>query len=194
MYASLRLTATRASAVDALREENAAVVAQVLGVVGFALLTALGAQVKVFLWEVPVTLQTLAMYGSGLYLGWRNGMLSQLLYLALGLLLPVYAGDTFGPAYLFAAPSAGYLLALPLAAAVVGLLSRNWKSPLGGVLCLLAGSAVLFTIGVTWLHYAAGHSTWFESIDKGWLRFVTFDLLKIGLVAVLYAGSRRIRS
>src|SRR5690625_7373519 len=99
------------------------------------------------------------MYGSGLYLGWRNGMLSQLLYLALGLLLPVYAGDTFGPAYLFAAPSAGYLLALPLAAAVVGLLSRNWKSPLGGVLCLLQGECMVYWIECTIVQFVGERNT-----------------------------------
>ena len=165
---------------------------QVLSVIGFALLTALGAQIKVFIWEVPVTLQTLAMYGSGMYLGWRNGMLSQLLYLSLGMFLPVYAGETFGFAYLFAAPSAGYLLALPLAAAAVGLLSRRWNAFPGSILSLLAGSAIVFAIGVTWLHFAAGHATWLESIDKGWLRFVSFDLIKIALVAAVYSGTRRL--
>lgn len=191
MNTAIRLQAGSFSAIDSIREERATVAVQVLSVIGFALLTALGAQMKVFIWEVPVTMQTVAMYGSGLFLGWRNGMLSQLLYLGLGLFLPVYAGDTFGPAYLFAAPSAGYLFALPIAAGVVGLLSKRWNNGWGIALCLLAGSAVVFTIGVTWLHYAAGHATWLESIDKGWLRFVTFDLLKIALVGSIYAGSRR---
>lgn len=191
MYTAPRLQAASLSTVDLIREERATVAIQVLSVIGFALLTVLGAQIKIFLWEVPVTLQTVAMYGSGMYLGWRNGMLSQLLYIALGMFLPVYAGDAFGFAYLFAAPSAGYLLAFPLAAAAVGLLSRRWNSLSGSLLCLLAGSAIVFTIGVTWLHFAAGHASWLESIDKGWLRFVTFDLLKIGLVAAVYSGTRR---
>lgn len=186
-----RLQAATLSAVDLIREERATAAVQVLGIVVFALLTALGAQVKVFLWEVPVTLQTLAMYGSGMYLGWRNGMLSQLLYLSLGMFFPVFAGDTFGFAYLFAAPSAGYLIALPFAAAAVGLLSRRWNAFPGTLLCLLAGSAIVFSIGVTWLHFAAGHATWLESIDKGWLRFVSFDLIKIALVAAVYSGTRR---
>lgn len=191
MYSAPRLQAASLSTVDLIREERATVAVQVLSVIGFALLTVLGAQIKIFLWEVPVTLQTLAMYGSGLYLGWRNGMISQMLYIGLGMFLPVYAGDTYGPAYLFAAPSAGYLLAFPLAAAAVGLLSRRWNTLSGSILCLLVGSAVVFTIGVTWLHFAAGHGSWLESIDKGWLRFVSFDLLKIALVAAVYSGTRR---
>jgi len=187
----LTLRSPRTATIDGLRQERASALVQVLGIAGFALLTALGAQVRLYLWEVPFTLQTLAVYGSGLYLGWRNGMLAQLLYLTLGLFLPVYAGDTFGPAYLFGAISAGYLLAYPFSAALVGLLSKRWNALAGSTLSMIAGSLVLFTCGVLWLHFAAGHTTWFESIDKGWLRFVPVDLAKILFVGLLYSGTRR---
>ena len=189
----LKLHSPFTAAIDGLRQERASALVQVLGIVGFALLTALGAQVRLYLWEVPFTLQTLAVYGSGLYLGWRNGALAQLLYLALGLVFPVYAGDTFGPAYLFGAITAGYLLAYPLSAALVGLLSKRWNALSGSVLSLIAGSVVLFALGVTWYHYAAGHATWFESIEKGWLRFIPVDLAKILFVALLYTGTRYVR-
>lgn len=177
--------------VDTLREERASVAAQVLGVIGFAVLTALGAQVRLYVWEVPFTLQTLAVYGSGLYLGWRNGMLAQILYLMLGLFIPVYAGDGHGMSYLLGAVSAGYLLGYPLSAAVVGLLSRRWNSLTGSTLSMVMGSIVLFSCGVVWLHYAAGHATWFESLDKGWLRFIPVDIAKMLMVSILYTGSRR---
>ena len=190
MESILGLRTTRVSTIDDLRSGSASVGIQVAGIVGFALLTALGAQFRLYLWEVPFTLQTFAVYGSGLYLGWRNGLLAQGLYLLLGLFLPVYAGDTFGPAYLFGAVSAGYLLAYPLAAALVGWVSRRFNGLTGSVLSMLAGSLVLFSLGVTWLHYAADHVTWFESIDKGWLRFAPVDLAKILAIALLYQGSR----
>lgn len=178
-------------AVDGLRQERASIAIQVLGVIGFALLTAAGAQVRVYLWEVPFTLQTLAVYSSGLYLGWRNGMLAQLLYLVLGLFWPVYAGDGFGPAYLFGAVSAGYLFALPVTAAVIGFLSKRWNSLYGSTVTMMLGSLILFTCGVTWLHYAGDHVTWFESIEKGWLRFIPVDLAKILLVGLVYTGTRK---
>ena len=180
------------SSVDAIREERASALVQVLGIVGFALLTAFGAQVRLYVWEVPFTLQTLAVYGSGLYLGWRNGLLAQLLYLTLGLFLPVYAGDGHGFAYLLGAVSAGYLLGYPLSAAVIGLLSRRWNSLTGSLISMIAGSLVLFTCGVVVLHFAAGHATWFESLDKGWLRFIPVDIAKMLLVSILYTGSRRL--
>ncbi len=193
MQVTPRLYASRPAAIDVLRASDSSVAIQVLSVVGFALLTALGAQVRIYVWEVPFTLQTLAIYGSGLYLGWRNGMLSQLLYLALGMFLPVYAGDSFGPAYLFGAVSAGYLLGAPFAAFAVGALSSRWNGSLGSVLSMMAGSLVLFTLGVSWLHFAAGHTTWLESIDKGWFRFIPVDLAKILLIGMIYTGSRSFR-
>ncbi|WP_022834909.1 biotin transporter BioY [Salisaeta longa] len=188
----LSLRSTRASWIDGLREEQAAAALQVLGIAGFALLTALGAQfsARVYLWEVPITLQTLAVYGSGLFLGARNGLLAQLLYLSLGLFVPVYAGDGTGVAYFAGAASAGYLLAYPFAAAVVGFLSKRWKTLAGSTVAMLAGSALLFTVGVSWLHYAADHASWWTSIDRGWLRFVVIDLAKIIAVAVVYSGVR----
>ena len=191
MSTLLTLHSSRLATVDALRQEQASATVQVLGIVGFALLTALGAQVRLYLWEVPITMQTLFVYSSGLYLGWRNGMLAMLLYLALGLVFPVYAGDGFGPAYLFGAVSAGYLLGMPLSAAVIGRLSRRWNALTGSLLSILAGSLALFTVGVVWLHFAAEHTSWIESIDKGWLRFVLFDMAKILFVGLVYSGTRR---
>jgi biotin transport system substrate-specific component len=58
---------------------------------------------------------------------------------------------------------------------------------------MIGGSLILFTLGVSWLHFAAGHTTWFESIDKGWLRFIPVDLAKIILVSMIYSGTRRLK-
>ncbi len=179
------------STVDALRSNRASTLVQVLGIVAFALLTVLGAKVRVYVWEVPITLQTLAVYGAGLFLGGRNGALSQLLYLGLGLALPVFAGSDFGPAYLLGA-TGGYLVALPLVAFVAGRLTRRFNTFAGSLLALAASSLVLFTVGVVWLHFAAGHATWFESLDKGFLRFAALDAAKVGIAALLYSGVRRL--
>ncbi|PQJ36088.1 biotin biosynthesis protein BioY [Salinibacter sp. 10B] len=186
------LRSSHAAFIDRLREENASLLLQVAGVVGFAFLTVLAAKIqfRVYLWEVPITLQTATVYASGLYLGTRNGFLAQLLYLALGLFMPVYAGDGYGTSYLFGAVSAGYLFSYPLAAAAIGALSKRWKSFSGSTFATLLGAAIIFTIGVVWLHYAAGHATWYESIDKGFLRFVLIDAVKVVGVGLLYSGTR----
>lgn len=193
MSTPFTLQSLRPAAVDALRGDRVSALTQLATIVLFALLTALGAQVRIYLWEVPITLQTIFVYGGGLCLGARNGFLSALLYLALGLVFPVYAGDGFGLGYLLTAVSAGYLLGMPLAALVAGRLSRRWNSMAGSLLSLMGGSLVLFTCGVVWLHFAADHATWMETLDKGFLRFVVFDAAKILCVAVLYQTVRRVR-
>ncbi len=189
---ALTLHSPRVASVDALRAANASWAVQVAGIVGFALLTALGSQVRLYLWEVPFTLQTLAVYGSGLFLGWRNGFLAQVLYLTLGLFLPVYAGDSFGPAYLFTAASAGYLLAFPIVAMTAGALSKTWNTLSGSIISMIVGSVIMFAIGVTWLHFAMGYESWLTSIERGWLRFIPVDIAKILLVGLVYSGLRRL--
>ncbi|WP_066297904.1 biotin transporter BioY [Arthrobacter luteolus] len=73
---------------------------------------------------VPITLQTLAVMLAGLILGPLRGAAAVGLYLVVGLAgLPVFSGFSGGLGVL-AGPSAGYLLSFPLAALVVGLISR----------------------------------------------------------------------
>jgi biotin transport system substrate-specific component len=190
------LRSASVSAVDRLRPEaGAEALTQVLGIVGFAGLAALGAQVEIRLplWEVPITLQTVAVYGAGMFLGARNGLLAMMLYVAAGLLLPVYSGGASGAAQLFGV-TGGYLLAMPLAAWASGAVTRRWNGPAGALIAGAAAAVLLFGAGVTWLHVAAGHESWWQSIDRGWLRFVVWDLTKVALVATVYSGARRLAS
>jgi len=153
----------------------------------FTFLTIVGAKLKVAVYEIPFTLQTLAVYSSGLFLGWRGGILSQLLYLALGIFLPVFAGDGAGWEYISGRASSGYLLAFPLVAGVVGCLSQRWPTFLGKLLAVECGSLLLFACGVSWLHVAVGHESWGESRQKGWLNLLPVDLLKVFFSAAIYA-------
>jgi len=179
--------------IESLTPERASTLIQILAITFFAIATALGAQARIYLWEVPITLQTVFVYSSGLMLGARNGLLSMLLYLFLGMFLPLYAGDGYGPVYLITAISAGYLLGMPLSAYVIGYLGRCKTTLFGSVMAVAAGSIVLFTCGVIWLHYAAAHTTWWYSIEVGWLRFIGFDAAKVLIVSLAYGGLRRWR-
>jgi biotin transport system substrate-specific component len=96
--------------------------ARAAGILAFAMLTALGAFVRVPLpfTPVPITLQTFFVLAAGIYLGSRDAALSQLGYLALGSVgLPVFAGGGAGVGH-FLGATGGYLVAFPLAAALVG--------------------------------------------------------------------------
>ncbi|HEX8299008.1 MAG TPA: biotin transporter BioY [Rubricoccaceae bacterium] len=190
---SVALTAARPAALDRLRAADLPLAAQAATIVAAAAITALLAQaeIKFYLWEVPLTLQTVAVYGSGLVLGRRNGFLAMGLYLLLGLALPVFSGGATGAAHL-AGATGGYLLAFPLVALVAGAVTERTRTLGRSAIALMAGSAVLFTCGVVVLHTALGDVTWLQAAEMGWLRFIPWDLAKIAAVAGAYAYGRRV--
>ncbi|WP_035745469.1 biotin transporter BioY [Haematomicrobium sanguinis] len=69
---------------------------------------------------VPITLQTFAVMTTALVLGGTRGGIAVVLYVVLGLIgLPVFSGFRGGIGVL-AGPSAGYIIAFPIAAFVIG--------------------------------------------------------------------------
>lgn len=136
---------------------------------------------------VPITLQTFAVLLAGAVLGPRLGPLAVLLHLAVGLVgLPVLAGAKGGLAVL-AGPSAGYLLAFPLAAFVTGMIVvalRRRGTALVAVVLLagIAGTLVIYAVGVPVMAWRAGMSL--EAAIAFNNIFVPFDLVKVALVAL----------
>lgn len=116
----------------------------------FTMLTVVGALFRLpfFGTPVPYTLQAVVAVIAGMMLGSADGALSQLVYLALGLLgLPVFASGG-GYAYIFQ-PTFGYLLSLPLAAFLAGGLVRNKTlSPLKLFLCAFFALLLIYAIGI----------------------------------------------
>lgn len=160
-------------------------VRRVAAVLGFAVLTAIGARIAVPLpgTPVPFTFEVVAVLAAGFLLGPKLGAASQLTYLAAGAAgLPVFAAGG-GLAYLLG-PTGGYLLAYPAAALVVGLVCHGrgigWQTT-----GLLAGVALIYLGGVAWLAPALGLG---PAIAVGAAPFVLVDLLKVLLV--LLAGRR----
>ncbi|GAA2116588.1 biotin transporter BioY [Kocuria atrinae] len=94
----------------------------------FAALTsvlALAPAIPVGALGVPITLQTLAVFLTGMILGGWRAFLAIVLYVVVGLLgVPIFAGFVGGPGVL-AGPSVGYLLSFPFAAALVGFLAHR---------------------------------------------------------------------
>lgn len=156
------------------------------GILGFAVLTALGARVAVPLpgTPVPFTFQVLAVLLAGYLLGPTAGAASQALYLAAGVAgLPVFAAGG-GAAYLLG-PTGGHLMAFPAAAAVVGLATSRrsglaWHA--GG---LAAGVATIYVGGTAWLGLVADHEA---ALAAGAAPFVLMDALKAGLALAIGRG------
>ena len=163
----------------------------------FAALTAAGALIRLPLWPVPVTMQTLAVLLSGVALGARAGSLSQLVYLLVGLMgLPVFSGGG-GPAYIMT-PSFGYLLGFILAPAVVGaILGKSEISALKAFIAALTGTAAIYAVGFPYLAFYLTVVTEKPdalrlAIQAGVLVFLPGDILKCLLLA-LVAPRLRIR-
>ena len=166
-------------------------------IVAGALLVALSANISIPVpgSPVPVTGQTFAVLLVGGALGYRRGLLAILLYLGLGLLLPVYAEHRSGVAVigtvaegrLVLGASGGYLLGFVLAGALVGRLAElGWDRHIGGALgAMLLGNLVIYVIGLPWL-MAATHKDVSWAVANGLTPFLIGDALKLLLAAGLF--------
>jgi biotin transport system substrate-specific component len=153
------------------------------GIVGFAVLTALGARVAVPLpgTPVPFTFQVLAVLLAGYLLGPTAGAASQALYLAAGAAgLPVFAAGG-GAAYLLG-PTGGYLMAFPLAAALVGVATTRRSGPAWHAAGLAAGVAAIYLGGAAWLGLVTDHEAAFAA---GVAPFLLADALKAALALAI---------
>ncbi len=155
----------------------------------FALLTAIGAKMRVFtpFTPVPFTLQTAFVLSAGMYLGRRWGVVSMCMYLLLGVTgIPVFAGDAAGLSY-FIGATGGYLLGFLVAPYITARVSREMRmSTAGCYLASLAGTLVILALGTVWLAVLMG-DVWM-AICVGFLPFVLWDACK-ALVPALLAKS-----
>jgi biotin transport system substrate-specific component len=152
----------------------------------FGALTAAGAWMIIPLPPVPITLQTLFMGLAAILLGGRLGALSQGIYILLGILgLPVFAGGKAGIGVLLG-PTGGYLVGFIVAAFVIGWLAERKKRAGFAwlVFSLLAGTAVVYLLGVLQLALAA-RLTLMKALTLGVLPFLIGDVFKILLTALL---------
>ncbi|AIF68612.1 biotin transporter BioY [Palaeococcus pacificus DY20341] len=150
----------------------------------FAALTAVGAQISIPIGEVPITLQVLFILLSGLILGSRLGFLSQIIYLLMGAIgLPVFAGFKGGFVYLYG-PTGGYLIAFPIAAFLVGLISEKKENITGYAIASLVGILAIYLLG--WFRLGLFMHDFGKAFKVGVAPFIVIDLLK-AVIAVVVA-------
>ena len=165
-------------------------------VVAGALLVAVAAQVAVPLpgTPVPITFQVPAVLLVGGLLGPRLGAASLVLYLAMGIGgLPVFA-PTGPPGFArLLGPTGGYLLAMPLAAGLTGLLvagGRSWGRVALGV---VVGAVVIHVGGVAQL--GALGLDMADAMRLGSLPFWASDVLKLTFAGLLiHKFGRRLKA
>lgn len=140
--------------------------------------------------SVPITAQSLGVILAGAVLGARRGFAALLLFLALVAVgLPLLAGGRGGLGVFFV-PSAGFLLAFPVAAFVVGWLTERGGAPYrlswGIVANLVGGIVVLYAAGIAGIAVIADISVQAAAVST-WI-FVPGDLVKVVLAAVIARG------
>jgi len=158
----------------------------------FALLTALGALMRVHLpgTPVPATLQTLFVLIAGGVGGVFVGLASQILYMALGFCgLPFFAGSAaFGTIAL--TPTLGYLVGFVLAAAFMGLAGRRKSSIWVWVLKGLAATAIIYVCGIAHLTIFTGGDISTAAL-MGAAPFIPWDVMKVIIAALVITGLNR---
>jgi biotin transport system substrate-specific component len=148
--------------------------------------------IEVPMYPVPMTMQTFAVTLIGALYGWRLGLATVLAWLAEAAIgFPVLAGGAGGLVH-FAGPTAGYLVAFPLAAVLVGWLAeRGWTGAgrvLFNVAAMLAGNAFILAFGGLWLAAMIGLD---DAITFGVLPFILGGALKAVLATVTVEVCRR---
>ena len=141
------------------------------------------AQLRVPMWPVPITGQTLGVLLVGASYGAVLGSSTLLIYLLIGALgLPLFTGAESGWAYMLGG-TGGYLLGFVLAAALVGYLAqRGWAQSFGGAaLAMLLGNVIIYIPGLLWLNRLA--PDWATTLQWGLTPFVVGDLIKLLIAA-----------
>lgn len=156
-----------------------------LSVLGATAILTASSWVAVPVGPVPMTMQTFAVTLIGALFGWRLGAATVVIWLAQAAAgLPVLAGGTGGIAPFFG-PTAGYLVAFPLAAALAGYLAeRGWtgrRSVLAFV-AALGGNALILALGGAWIASFAG---WEAALATGVTPFLLGAVLKSALAAAV---------
>lgn len=152
--------------------------------VGFALFTALSAQIVIPVpgSPVPITGQTFAVLLAGAALGSWAGAGSQLIYWAMGAAgLPFYSSATGGWEVATGA-TAGYLVGFIAAAWVIGALAERGQDRTvdSALPAFLAGNAIIYLFGIPWLMVSVpAIETITGALAVGFTPFVIGDFIKI---------------
>lgn len=157
-----------------------------------AALTAAGAFIALPIGPVPIVLQNLFVFLSGLLLGPRWGVASIGVYLLAGALgFPVFAGGVGGIGR-FAGPTGGYLLGFLPAVYVIGLVSNTSKNrTITDILAMVCGSLIIYGLGVSWLKILTGMSL-AKTLVVGMYPFLLGDALKIAAAVPITKALRPI--
>ena len=157
---------------------------QIAAIAIMSAVTCILAPLSIPIGPVPISLTNLAIYFALYILGMKEGTVSYLIYLLIGLIgIPVFSGFTSGPEKLFG-PTGGYLIGFIPMAVIAGLIIDRFTSK--RFICLAgmaAGTILCYALGTAWLAYQAGMD-WRAALWAGVIPFIPGDLIKM-LLAIM---------
>lgn len=151
----------------------------------FAALTAVLTQLAIPIGPVPITLGTFSVFLAGALLGAELGVISQAVYVLLGVVgVPVFSGFKGGFGVLIG-PTGGYIAGYILAAWLVGYITKRHGNKIYIlILAMLAGYFAYTTAGTCWYMFSI-KTGFIEALMVCVVPFILGDALKIVLAATL---------
>lgn len=154
----------------------------------FTALMVVGAKLSIPFPAVPVTFQLFFCVYAGLLLGARNGFISQLLYIAIGLIgLPVF---TYGGGFQYVFnPTFGYIIGFALCSLMIGLYADRMKEvKLAKILVVcLVGYAFVYIFGNIYFYFIkdlyVGKPMALSAIFKMMIPYMIKDLVLVVIAA-----------
>jgi biotin transport system substrate-specific component len=182
----------------AVHTKTSPLVRQTALAVAGSILVAICAHISMplFFTPVPLTMQNFAVLLLGLLLEPATVFASMALYLIEGASgLPVFTPHGAGGLLQLLGPSGGFLLAYPLVAAFISLLSRRIRPVMFTSLAFsaAAGSVVLYVCGAAWF-YIVSHLSAATTLKMTVLPFLPGDALKIAAAASIAIGATKYRN
>lgn len=157
----------------------------------FTALTAVGAFISIPIGPVPITFQTFFVLLSGIILGSRKALYSQITYLLLGLIgFPIFSEFTGGIQAILK-PSFGFIIGYIAAAYAIGKLTEIKSfSTVGLWTAVLTGTILIYAFGLTYMYYILNimldsNLSLFRILQLGMLAFIPGDILKAAIAVSL---------
>ena len=137
---------------------------------------------------VPISLATLGIYLTIYILGGKDGAISTMIFILLGLVgAPVFTGYSGGVGKVLG-PTGGYIVAYIFLAIIAGyIIEKNYDS---FFICLLGmglGTVVLYLVGTLWLKVLT-EMTFNQALLVGVIPFIPGDIVK--MIIALIIGKR----
>lgn len=166
----------------------------------FAAVTVVMSQISVPVGAVPISCSLIAIYLAGTFLSVKTAVLSQVVYLLLGIVgVPVFAGFQSGVSRL-AGPTGGYLVVYPIMALVISAMmivyDRKLKDKNAAIRSAFVAATYLlslvicYTMGTVWFSLYAGTGI-AKALAVTVVPFIAGDIAKIAICTVITVTARK---